>query len=304
MEYKKGKEEEKRVKNTPPAASTRSSRSTTKRTEEGIKEDSTQRSLRSMMQASAKKMTTTSTTTTATRTTSATSSSTTLTESITTIDTIDKNESKANQDELDEQDEQDGEPETQDDDDTLINRDAQVQTDHIQIVLEKCEVVTVESSVEQQTEQKSDDAGEDSVVPIQEGSPRRPVVRKEVVKPVAKDTVHEDEEEDEDNIHPLARTVVKSTTRLIHRKPHMDDTSNHDSTDKAHQPINIPSKSPRKIVVQESNMPETVLPLPSHMNAMFELFKGLEQVLEFTKRQGQLCFYHKLRKHVELQSGR
>ena len=304
MEYRKGKEEEKRAKNTLPAASTRSSRSTTKRTEEAIKDDSTQRNLHSMMQSSAKKATTTSTTTTATRSTTATSSTTTLTESITTIDNIDKTASKPNQDEQDEQGEQDGEPETQDNDDTLINRDAQAQTDQVQIVLEKREVVTVESSVEQQTEQKSDDAGEDSVVPIQEGSPHRPVVRKEVVKPVAKDTVHVEEEEGEDNIHPLARTVVKSTTRSIHRKPHTDDTSNHDSTDKAYQPVNIPSKSPRKIIVQESNMPETILPLPSHMNAMFELFKGLEQVLEFTKRQGQLCFYHKLRKHVELQSGR
>ncbi|KAG9070874.1 hypothetical protein KI688_008415 [Linnemannia hyalina] len=313
MEYRKGKEEEKRTKNTPPAASTRSSRSTTKRTEEVIKDGTTQRSLRSMMQASAKKTTTTSTTTAATRTTSTTSSSTILTESITTIDDIDKTASKVHQDEQDEQDEQDkqdeqdeqdGEFETQDDDDTLINRDPQVQTGHVQIVLEKCEVVTVETSVEQQAEQKSDDAGEDSVVPIQEGSPRRPAVRKGAVEPVAKDTVHVEEEEDEDNIHPLARTVVKSTTRPIHRKSHTDDTSNHDSTDKAHQPVNIPSKSPRKIVIQESNMPETVLPLPSHMNAMFELFKGLEQVLEFTKRQGQLCFYHKLRKHVELQSGR
>lgn len=250
-----------------------------------------------MMQASTKKTTTTSTTTTATLTTSATSSTTTLTESITTIDNTDITASKASQDEQDE------EPEAQDDDDTLINRDAQVQTNHVEIVLEKYEVVTVESSIEQQTEQKSDDTGEDSVVPIQEGSPRRQVVRKEVVKPVAKDTVHVEEEEDEDNIHPLARTVVKST-RPIHRKPDTDDTSNHDSIDKAHQPVNIPSKSPRKIVVQESNVPETILPLPSHMDAMFELFKGLEQVLEFTKRQGQLCFYHKLRKHVELQSGR
>ncbi|KAF9324294.1 hypothetical protein BGZ91_003049 [Linnemannia elongata] len=268
MEYRKGKEEEKRAKNTTPAASTRSSRSTTKRTEEAIKDDSTQRNLRSMMQVSAKKTTTTSTTTTATLTTSATSSTTTLTESITTIDNTDITASKASQDEQDE------EPEAQDDDDTLINRDAQVQTNHVEIVLEKYEVVTVESSIEQQTEQKSDDTGEDSVVPIQEGSPRRLVVRKEVVKPVAKDT------------------------------PNTDDTSNHDSVDKAHQPVNIPSKSPRKIVVQESNVPETILPLPSHMDAMFELFKGLEQVLEFTKRQGQLCFYHKLRKHVELQSGR
>ncbi|KAG0054387.1 hypothetical protein BGZ89_002664 [Linnemannia elongata] len=297
MEYRKGKEEEKRAKNTPPAASTRSSRSTTKRTEEAIKDDSTQRNLRSMMQASTKKTTTTSTTTTATLTTSATSSTTTLTESITIIDNTDITASKASQDEQDE------EPEAQDDDDTLINRDAQVQTNHVEIVLEKYEVVTVESSIEQQTEQKSDDTGEDSVVPIQEGSPRRQVVRKEVVKPVAKDTAHVEEEEDEDNIHPLARTVVKST-RPIHRKPDTDDTSNHDSIDKAHQPVNIPSKSPRKIVVQESNVPETILPLPSHMDAMFELFKGLEQVLEFTKRQGQLCFYHKLRKHVELQSGR
>ncbi|KAF8946418.1 hypothetical protein BGZ47_000569 [Haplosporangium gracile] len=298
MEYRKGKEEEKRAKNAPPAASTRSSRSTTKRTEEAAKDDSTQRNLRSMMQASAKKTTTTTIITTATKTTSATSNSTTLTESITSIDKIDKITSKSDQDE------QDGEPEAQDDDDTLINRDAQVLTDSIEIVLKKREFVTVESSVEQQAEEKSDEAGEDSVVPIQEGSPCRADIRKEVVKPVAKDTVHVAEEEDEDNIHPLARTVVKSTSRLIHRKPDTDNTSNRDSTDKAHQQVNIPSKSPRKIVVQESITPDTVLPLPSHMEAMFELFKGLEQVLEFTKRQGQLCFYHKLRKHVELQSGR
>lgn len=252
-----------------------------------------------MMQASAKKTTTTTTTTTATRISSAISSSTTLTESITTIDNVEKTAS------ISEHDEQDGELEEQDDDGTEpTSRDAEVQTDYVKTVLEKREVVASESSVEQQLEGKFDDSGEDSVVPILEGSPRRPTVRKEVMKPVAKDTtVNVAEEEDEDNIHPLARTVVKSTSRPLHRKPHAD-TSNHDSTDKAHQPVNIPSKSPRKIVVREPVMSETVLPLPSHMDAMFELFKGLEQVLEFTKRQGQLCFYHKLRKHVELQSGR
>ncbi|KAG0374295.1 hypothetical protein BGX24_010575 [Mortierella sp. AD032] len=311
IEYRKGKEEEKRAKNAPSSTvSTRASRSLTKRTEEANKDSTTQRSLRSMMQSTTTKITAITTTTAATRTTDITSSqetatssssSSTLTESIVAIETVDNIVSEAKQNE------QDGELEAQEDHDAEpINRDAQIQTEDIETVLEKKTGVNVQSPVEQQqqVEEKSEDAGEDSVVPIQEGSPRKAVSRKEIVKPVAKDTVQWSDDEGEDNIHPLARTVVKSTSRSIHRKPHTDDTSNHDSTDKAHQPVNIPSKSLRKIVVQESSISTALLPLPSHMNALFELFKGLDNVVEFTKLQGQLCFYHKIKKHVELQSGR
>ncbi|KAG0199220.1 hypothetical protein BGX33_011793 [Mortierella sp. NVP41] len=301
-EYKKGKKEENRAKNGPPTAiTTRSSRSTTKKAEETNRDGSTQRTLRSMMQASV--------TTTAIRTTSATSSeksssssSTTITESITTIESTDSTVIEVEQDVQDDKDE---EPEDHKAQDTEpVNRDAQVQTDDLETVLEKRTDAPISTTVVQHAEEKSEDAADDSVVPTQEGSPRKAVARKEVVKPVAADTVHLTEDGDEDNIHPLARTVVKSTSRPLHRKPHTEDTSNHDSTDNAYQPVNIPSKSLRKIVVQESAMPESLLPLPSHMGALLELFKGLDNVLEFTKRQGQLCFYHKLRKHVELQSGR
>ncbi|KAF9119099.1 replication licensing factor Cdt1 [Mortierella sp. 14UC] len=309
IEYRKGKEEEKRAKNeSPSTVSTKNSQSLTKRAEQAHKDSTTQRSLRSMMQSTATK-TKTTTMTIATKTTGTTSSqetasfssSTTLTESIIAIENIDSSVNEA------EQDEQDAELEAQEENDAeAINRDAQVQTDDIQALLEKKKGADVESLVEhQQAEEKSEDAGEDSVVPIQEGSPRKSIARKEIVKPVAKDTVQLAEVEDEDNIHPLARTVVKSTTRsIIHRRSHTDDTSNHDSTDKAHQPVNIPSKSLRKIIVQESTISTTLLPLPSHMSALFELFKGLDNVLEFTKRQGQLCFYHKIKRHVQLQSNR
>ncbi|KAF9913098.1 replication licensing factor Cdt1 [Linnemannia zychae] len=238
--------------------------------------------------------------------TSGNSTSTTRTESIIAVEKID---STVNEAEQDEQVEQGGELEAQGDNDAEpTNRDAQVQTDEIETLLEKKKRVEVEPPVEHhQAEEKSEDTVEDSVVPIQEGSPRKSVVRKEILKPVAKDTVQsaEDEDEDEDNIHPLARTVVKSTSHsIIHRRSHTDDTSNHDSIDKTHQPVNIPPKSLRKIVVQESTITTTLLPLPSHMNALFELFKGLDSVLEFTKRQGQLCFYHKIKRHVQLQSNR
>ncbi|KAG0267552.1 hypothetical protein BGZ95_002825 [Linnemannia exigua] len=311
IEYRKGKEEEKRAKNVPSSTvSTRTSRSLTKRTEEANKDSTTQRTLRSMMQSTSTKTTTiTTTTTTATRTTditssqetasSSSSSSSTLTESIVANESVDNTVSnpslKGQHGELEAQEDHDAE---------LIKRNTQVQADDIETVLKKKGVADQSPGERQQMEEKSEDAGEDSVVPIQEGSPRKAVARKDILKPVAKDTVQWTDDEDEDNIHPLARTVVKSTSRSIQRKPYTDDASNYDSTDKARQPVNIPTKSLRKIVVQDSAISTALLPLPSHMNALFELFKGLDNVVEFTKRQGQLCFYHKIKKHVELQSAR
>ncbi|KAF9922823.1 hypothetical protein FBU30_007031 [Linnemannia zychae] len=305
MEYKKTKEEEKRSKNvTTTTVSTRSTRSIVKHSEGIGKGTVTQRSLRSMMQTSATKILVTKTAASEITTISipssqesAISDSTVVTES---INANEKHDSILNQDNKDEQEEapivqkfHDSEP---------SNRDAQVQTDDIKPASEKKEAV-VTMRVVQQTEEKSEEAEDDSVVPTQEGSPRKVSVTKETAKPVLKDTTAQiTEDEDEDNIHPLARTVVKSTVRTHRRRSH--ETISHDLTDKAHKPVNIPSKSPQKIIVQESALPESLLPFPSHMTALFELFKGLDSVLEFTKRQGQLCFYHKLKKHVELQSGR
>ncbi|KAI8605148.1 hypothetical protein EDD21DRAFT_164551 [Dissophora ornata] len=129
-------------------------------------------------------------------------------------------------------------------------------------------------------------------------------------KPIAKDTImHSNDshsnsnDEDEDNIHPLARTVVKALPRTNLRKAHIEESSSTHHKVEARKSISIPSVISHKPTVQEPTL-QTPLPLPSHMSALCANFKGLETVLMFTKRQGQLCFYHRLKKHVELQSSR
>ncbi|KAF9960954.1 hypothetical protein BGZ65_011470 [Modicella reniformis] len=109
---------------------------------------------------------------------------------------------------------------------------------------------------------------------------------------------------DDDDIHPLARTVVKVAPRTYPRKVHEEATN--DSKHKVQSRTPISTLSPviiPKTIVQEP-VNDTPLPLPSHLSMLFANFKALESVLLFTKRQGQLTFYHKVKKHVELQSSR
>ncbi|KAF9945884.1 hypothetical protein BGZ72_000885 [Mortierella alpina] len=111
-------------------------------------------------------------------------------------------------------------------------------------------------------------------------------------------------EDDEDNIHPLARTVVKSTVLESRTKSHSESLSvNHQTVD-SRKAVSTPAKIPPRLAVHDSIAENPSLPLPSHLRTLYDIFKGLETVLVFTKRQGQLCFYHKLKKHVELQSSR
>ncbi|KAF9110789.1 replication licensing factor Cdt1 [Mortierella sp. AM989] len=126
-------------------------------------------------------------------------------------------------------------------------------------------------------------------------------------KPVAEDTnlkeakIHSDD--DEDDIHPLARTVVKAAPRTSLGKVHVEESSENNHKTENYKPASSLFKIPRKPVIQEPTV-NNLLPLPSHMSVLFANFKALENVHTFTKRQGQLCFYHKMRKHVELQSSR
>ena len=130
-------------------------------------------------------------------------------------------------------------------------------------------------------------------------------------KPIAEDTIvhnnsshcNSSDDNDEDNIHPLARTVVKVLPRTNLRKAHTEESSSTHHKVEVRKSINIPSVISHKPTVQDPTL-QTPLPLPSHMRALCANFKGLETVLVFTKRQGQLCFYHRLKKHVELQSSR
>ncbi|CAO3571629.1 unnamed protein product [Mortierella alpina] len=111
-------------------------------------------------------------------------------------------------------------------------------------------------------------------------------------------------EDDEDNIHPLARTVVKSTI-LENRTQSLSESPSvsHETADGRKAVVAAP-KIPPRLATHDAVTENPSLPLPSHLRTLYDIFKGLETVLTFTKRQGQLCFYHKLKKHVELQSSR
>ncbi|KAF9176783.1 hypothetical protein BGZ51_009589, partial [Haplosporangium sp. Z 767] len=127
---------------------------------------------------------------------------------------------------------------------------------------------------------------------------------------VAKNTVHkadpsQDHEDDEDNIHPLARTVVKAAPWPSLRK--LDSTEDSDTnipTASSLKPIRTAVKIPHQPIHQATITDRPTLPLPSHLSALYENFKALEHLLVFSKRQGLLSFYHKLKRHVELQSSR
>jgi hypothetical protein len=127
-------------------------------------------------------------------------------------------------------------------------------------------------------------------------------------KPVAEDTVFEErprrsEDDLDDNIHPLARTVVSVAPKTYPKKAHDEESSTSYHKIETQASTGTLSRKTRKPTILEPTT-DTPLPLPSHLSVLFANFKALESILLFTKRQGQLSFYHKLKKHVELQSSR
>lgn len=115
-------------------------------------------------------------------------------------------------------------------------------------------------------------------------------------KPTLEDTIYKSGEDDD--IHPLARTVV--VTKPQSPRKHTKHAGEQDTyTSKSHvaKPVHAYSRAQEKLK-------DTVLPMPGHMKTLTAIFKGLEEMIVFTKSQGQLCFYHRLKKPVELQSSR
>ncbi|KAF9568861.1 hypothetical protein EC968_002833 [Mortierella alpina] len=155
------------------------------------------------------------------------------------------------------------------------------------------EVDVVEETHELKTLEKEADTTEHTKSIAKQSSLKAQTTH-EVIK---QDTV----EDDEDNIHPLARTVVKFTVLESRTKVHSEAIQQTRDSRKA---VVTPSKIPPRLAAHGSIAETPSLPLPSHLRTLYDIFKGLETVLVFTKRQGQLCFYHKLKKHVELQSSR
>ncbi|KAF9203537.1 hypothetical protein BGZ59_001566 [Podila verticillata] len=115
-------------------------------------------------------------------------------------------------------------------------------------------------------------------------------------KPTLEDTVYKSGVDDD--IHPLARTVVMAKP-LSPRKPtkHAEEQDTYTSKSHVAKPAHAYSRAQEKLK-------DTVLPMPGHMKTLTAIFKGLEEMIVFTKSQGQLCFYHRLKKPVELQSSR
>ncbi|KAF9282265.1 hypothetical protein BGZ68_006101 [Mortierella alpina] len=155
---------------------------------------------------------------------------------------------------------------------------------------------SAEETQESKVLDKAVDSTEHTKTVAEQTSIKAQIIR-EVVK---QDTV----EDDEDNIHPLARTVVKSTILESRVKTHLESPSVSHQTGDSRKAVVTPSKIPPRLAAHDSIAENPSLPLPSHFRTLYDIFKGLETVLVFTKRQGQLCFYHKLKKHVELQSSR
>ncbi|KAF9200753.1 replication licensing factor Cdt1 [Haplosporangium sp. Z 27] len=142
-----------------------------------------------------------------------------------------------------------------------------------------------------------------------ETSPRT-TADQEDEKPVTEDSTSttsnsnkDNDDDDENDIHPLARTVVKASPRKSIGVIHTEEPSENKHNDKVYKSSSTLSKIPLNPTIQEP-IAKALLPLPSHMDVLFSNFKALENILNFSKRQGQLCFYHKMKKHVELQSSR
>ncbi|KAG0006316.1 hypothetical protein BGZ80_001104 [Entomortierella chlamydospora] len=115
--------------------------------------------------------------------------------------------------------------------------------------------------------------------------------------------VSDHSDDDESDIHPLARTVVKAAPRKsLGRIISEESSESNHRREEVYKSSSTLSKISRKPIIQGPIVKP--LPLPSHMSVLLANFKALENVLTFTKRQGQLCFYHKIKRHVELQSSR
>ncbi|KAF9412694.1 hypothetical protein BGZ94_000965 [Podila epigama] len=117
-------------------------------------------------------------------------------------------------------------------------------------------------------------------------------------EPILEKAEGDADQDESDDIHPLARTVV--VAKPLSPRKQTKHVEEHDTyTTKLH--ISTPSNA---ISRAEETIKETSLPMPSHMKSLTAIFKALEQLIVFTKSQGQLCFYHRLKKPVELQSSR
>ncbi|KAF9438142.1 hypothetical protein BGZ76_009516 [Entomortierella beljakovae] len=112
------------------------------------------------------------------------------------------------------------------------------------------------------------------------------------------------DEADDADIHPLARLVAKASPRTSIGKIQVEESGNSNQRTSDHKPISTPTKLSSRIISSDLNAQKPLLTLPSHMDVLFTNFKAFENVFGFTKRQGQLCFYHKMKKHIELQSSR
>lgn len=144
--------------------------------------------------------------------------------------------------------------------------------------------------------------------PATNEQPVRPArAQNDTPKLVAEDTIVQErprrsEDDLDDDIHPLARTVVKVTPRTYPRKVHDEEPSIDRHTIETRVSTSTLSWMSRKAVQRSAT--DTSLPLPSHLGALLANFKALESIHLFTRRQGHYCFYHKLKKHVELQSSK
>ncbi|KAG0326513.1 hypothetical protein BG000_001355 [Podila horticola] len=114
-------------------------------------------------------------------------------------------------------------------------------------------------------------------------------------KLAVEDTVYKPGEDDD--IHPLARTVVVAKP-LSPRKPSKQKEQDTYTT-KPHV-----SKPTHAFSRAQEKLKDTALPMPGHMQTLTAIFRGLEELIVFTKSQGQLCFYHRLKRPVEVQSSR
>ncbi|KAG0323798.1 replication licensing factor Cdt1 [Dissophora globulifera] len=112
-----------------------------------------------------------------------------------------------------------------------------------------------------------------------------------------------DSSDNEDNIHPLARTVVTVAERP-HRAVTEVDRPSTGTTIRSRNSLNGSSKIFRQAGAAHETIVDKPLPLPTHLRALHSIFEGLEEVMALTKAQGRHCFYHKLKRNVELQSSR
>ncbi|KAF9293300.1 hypothetical protein BGZ74_011774 [Mortierella antarctica] len=200
-----------------------------------------------------------------------------------------------------------------------------IETESQETVIEETETVEEETVVEPETsstqltiqpEEKAETKDEAQVQPSLEETQGEPVIKVQEVqendletsvqktedklnqkqkKPAVEDTVYISGEDND--IHPLARTVVVAKP-LSPQKPTKQGEQDTYTT-KLHV-----SKPAHAFSRAQEKLKDTALPMPGHMKALTAIFKGLEDLIVFTKSQGQLCFYHRLKRPVEVQSSR